>query len=147
MRSLLTLTALICLTIGVAAQAPKPQLPAPANLKTPPATAAKKTFVISSVVLKPGTGKLRPGPTDTVTVNYTGWTTDGKTFDTTSGGDPATFALNEVITGWTEGLQLMVEGEKRRFWIPGNLAYDNSTRPDAPKGMLVFDIELIRIDS
>ena len=145
MRSLPTLTALICLTIGVAAQAPKPQLPAPANLKTPPATAAKKTFVISSVVLKPGTGKVRPGPTDTVTVNYTGWTTDGKTFDTNSGGEPATFALNEVITGWTEGLQLMVEGEKRRFWIPAALAYEGN--PEKPQGMLVFDIELIKIDS
>jgi peptidylprolyl isomerase len=60
-------------------------------------------------------------------------------------GEPAEFALNAVIPGWTEGLQLMVVGEKRRFWIPGNLAYDNSPRPDAPKGMLVFDIELLDV--
>ena len=142
MRSLLTVMALTCLTIGVVAQASKPQIPAPANLKTPPATAAKKTFVISSVVLKPGTGKVKPGPTDSVTVNYTGWTADGKTFDTTTGGEPATFALNEVITGWTEGLQLMVEGEKRRFWIPEQLAYRGRREP---YGTLVFDIELISI--
>ena len=127
--------------ISAAAQTTK-QVPPPANLKTPPATAAKKTFVISSVVLKPGTGKVRPKPTDRVTVNYTGWTTDGKTFDTTSGGEPATFALNEVITGWTEGLQLMVEGETRRFWIPEQLAYRGRREP---YGTLVFDIELISI--
>jgi peptidylprolyl isomerase len=142
MRPLLTAIALLGLTIGAAAQGQKPQIPAPANLKTPPPTAAKKTFVISSVVLKPGTGKVRPGPTDTVTVNYTGWTTDGRTFDTTSGGEPATLALNEVITGWTEGLQLMVEGEKRRFWIPEQLAYRGRREP---YGTLVFDIELISI--
>lgn len=142
MRAALTVIALTCLTIGVATQAPKTQVPAPANLKTPPATAAKKTFVISSVVLKPGTGKVKPGPTDSVTVNYTGWTADGKTFDTTSGSEPATFALNEVITGWTEGLQLMVEGEKRRFWIPEQLAYRGRREP---YGTLVFDIELISI--
>jgi peptidylprolyl isomerase len=58
-------------------------------------------------------------------------------------GHPATFGLNQVIAGWTEGVQLMVEGEKRRFWIPENLAYKG--RPGAPKGMLVFDVELIKI--
>jgi peptidylprolyl isomerase len=56
------------------------------------------------------------------------------------------FPLNEVIKGWTEGVQLMVEGEKTRFWIPGNMAYgDQPTRPGAPAGMLVFDIELLKI--
>jgi FKBP-type peptidyl-prolyl cis-trans isomerase len=81
-----------------------------------------------------------------VTVHYTGWTTDGKIFDSSmTDGKPITFRVTEVIPGWVEGLQLMRVGEKRRFWIPGTLAYDNSPRPDAPKGMLVFDIELIRI--
>ena len=47
--------------------------------------------------------------------------------------------------GWTEGVQLMVVGERRRFWIPGHLAYDNSPRPDSPRGTLVFDIELIEV--
>jgi peptidylprolyl isomerase len=79
-------------------------------------------------------------------VHYTGWTTDGKMFDSSvARGEPATFPLNGVIKGWTEGVQLMVVGEKRRFWIPGNLAYDNSPRPGAPKGMLVFDVELLAI--
>ena len=56
-----------------------------------------------------------------------------------------TFRVTDVIPGWIEGLQLMRAGEKRRFWIPAELAYGNSSRPDAPKGMLVFDIELVRI--
>lgn len=61
-------------------------------------------------------------------------------------GEPLSMRLDEVIAGWTEGLQMMVEGEKRRFWIPADLAYGNSARPGAPQGLLVFDIELIRID-
>jgi peptidylprolyl isomerase len=60
-------------------------------------------------------------------------------------GEPAEFGLNDVIPGWTEGLQLMVVGEKRRFWIPGELAYDKIDRPGAPRGMLVFDIELLKV--
>ena len=58
---------------------------------------------------------------------------------------PAQFTLDQVIRGWTEGVQLMVVGEKRRFWIPGALAYDNIDRPGAPKGPLVFDIELLDV--
>jgi peptidylprolyl isomerase len=61
-----------------------------------------------------------------------------------SRGEPIAFGLNQVIAGWTEGVQLMVEGEKRRFWIPESLAYRG--QPGAPAGMLVFDVELIRID-
>jgi FKBP-type peptidyl-prolyl cis-trans isomerase len=61
-------------------------------------------------------------------------------------GRPFTTPLDQVIKGWTEGVQLMVAGEKRRFWIPGKLAYDGSENPNAPKGMLVFDIELITVD-
>ena len=78
-----------------------------------------------------------------VTVHYTGWTTDGKMFDSSVvRGQPATFALDGVIPGWTEGLQLMFEGEKTRFWIPEKLAYKGKS---APYGMLVFDVELIKI--
>ena len=60
-------------------------------------------------------------------------------------GQPIAFRLDEVIPGWTEGVQMMVEGEKRRFWIPAKLAYESD--PSRPQGMLVFDIELIRIES
>jgi len=96
-------------------------------------------------MLQPGTGTRHPRPSDRVTVHYSGWTTDGQLFDSSvASGQPATFAVNEVITGWTEGLQLMVEGEKRRFWIPESLAYMG--QPGQPKGMLVFDVELIKIN-
>ena len=76
-----------------------------------------------------------------MTVHYTGWKTDGTMFDSSVlRGKPATFPLDRVIAGWTEGVQLMVEGEKRRFWIPEALAYKGQREP---KGMLVFDVELI----
>ena len=58
-------------------------------------------------------------------------------------GTPAEFPLNRVIAGWTEGVQLMTAGEKTRFWIPQELAYKG--RPGAPAGMLVFDVELLKI--
>ena len=94
-------------------------------------------------VLKEGAGGRHPRATGEVTVNYTGWTTDGKMFDSSVvRGQPATFAVDGVIPGWTEGLQLMFEGEKTRFWIPENLAYKGKS---APYGMLVFDVELIKI--
>ena len=76
-------------------------------------------------------------------MHYTGWTTDGKRFDSSVvRGEPATLPMDRVIPGWTEGLQLMVEGEKARFWIPEKLAYQGR---QAPYGMLVFDVELIKI--
>jgi peptidylprolyl isomerase len=59
--------------------------------------------------------------------------------------EPISFGLNQVIAGWTEGVQLMVEGEKRRLWIPEQLAYGGQR--GAPQGMLVFDVELIKIES
>ena len=96
------------------------------------------------MVQKAGTGSERPGPTSRVSVHYTGWQTDGKMFDSShKRGRPSTFPLNGVIAGWTEGLQLMVEGEKTRFWIPEDLAYKG--RPGRPSGTLVFDVELLEI--
>ncbi len=97
------------------------------------------------MVLQPGTGTRHPRPTDRVTVHYTGWTTDGKMFDSSvARGEPTTFGVDRVIAGWSQGLQLMVEGEKRRFWIPESLAYQG--QPGQPAGMLVFDVELLRIN-
>ena len=121
-------------------------IPAPDNVAKAPADAAKTPSGLSSIVLQAGTGKDKPGPTDIVTVNYTGWTTDGKMFDSSLARNaPSSFPVDRVIKGWGEGVQMMVVGEKRRFWIPGNLAYDSSPRPGSPKGMLVFDIELLEI--
>jgi peptidylprolyl isomerase len=116
-------------------------LPAPPDVAAAPANATKTSSGLASRVLKPGTGKEHPARTDMVTVNYTGWTTDGRMFDSSVvRGEPATFPLDRVIAGWTEGVQLMVAGETRRLWIPEALAYQG--RRD-PKGMLVFDVELI----
>ena len=113
----------------------------PADVKAPPADAQKTASGLASKVITPGKGKDHPGPKDTVTVHYTGWKTDGQMFDSSVLRDkPASFPLDRVIAGWTEGLQLMVEGEKRRFWIPEALAYKGVRDP---KGMLVFDVELL----
>ena len=124
------------------------QAPAtPPDVAAPPADAQKTPSGLASKVLTKGTGTAHPTASSSVTVHYSGWTTDGKMFDSSvARNEPATFPLNRVIPGWTEGVQLMVVGEKRRFWIPGALAYDNSPRPGAPKGMLVFDVELLKID-
>ena len=122
------------------------QIPPPSDVAAPPDDAVRTGTNLASKVLKPGTGTRHPRPNSQVTVHYTGWTTDGKMFDSSvARGEPSTFGLDEVIPGWTEGLQMMVEGEKRRFWIPGRLAYDGA--PGKPQGMLVFDVELIRIVS
>jgi peptidylprolyl isomerase len=129
-----------------AAQGDQTMLPAPPDVAASPADAKKTASGLAYKVLQPGKGTKHPTATSSVTVHYTGWTTDGKMFDSSvTRNQTATFPLNRVIAGWTEGVQLMVEGEKARFWIPGSLAYDNSPRPGAPKGMLVFDIELISI--
>lgn len=120
---------------------------APADVKAPPKDAKKTESGLAYRVLEKGSGKVHPKATDRVTVHYTGWTTDGKMFDSSvQRGQPASFSLNGVIKGWTEGVQLMVEGEKTRFWIPGSLAYgDTPSRPGAPAGTLVFDIHLLQI--
>ena len=119
---------------------------APADVKAAPEDAEKTPSGLASKVLEKGKGTTHPSPTDNVSVHYSGWTTDGKLFDSSvSRGTPATFPLNRVIPGWTEGVQLMVEGEKRRFWIPGKLAYGDSPPPGAPAGLLVFDVELLKI--
>ena len=128
--------------------APPPDPNAPSDVKAAPADAEKTASGLASKVLKPGTGKDKPKAADQVTVHYTGWTTDGRKFDSSvDRGEPAKFPLDQVIKGWTEGLQLMVEGEKRRFWIPAAMAYgETPSRPGAPAGMLVFDVELLGFD-
>ena len=121
-------------------------IPAPPDVGAAPADAETTASGLTSKVIEAGTGSAHPGPTSNVTVHYTGWTTDGEMFDSSvARGQPSSFPLNRVIAGWTEGVQLMVVGEKRRFWIPGNLAYGDKPRPGAPRGMLVFDVELLVI--
>lgn len=123
-----------------------PDLPAPPDVAAAPAGAVKTASGLASKVLTKGTGKDHPGPQDKVKVHYTGWTKEGKMFDSSVvRNEPITFGLNEVIKGWTEGVQLMVAGEKRRLWIPGALAYGDKPRMGAPAGDLVFDVELLEI--
>lgn len=117
---------------------------APADVKGPPPDAKRTASGLAYKILKEGVGGRHPKSTSVVTVNYTGWTTDGKMFDSSVvRGQPATFGVDGVIAGWTEGLQLMVEGEQMRLWIPEKLAYKGQS---APYGMLVFDVELIKIE-
>lgn len=126
-------------------QGPKPPA-VPQDVGAPPKDAKKTASGLSYKVLKKGTGVRKPQATSTVQVHYSGWTTDGKMFDSSiTRGEPATFPLNGVIPGWTEGVQLMVEGEQTRFWIPESLAYAGA--PGAPAGMLVFDVELLKIQN
>lgn len=116
---------------------------APADVKAPPADAKRTSSGLAYKVLTPGTGTRHPKKIDEVTVHYTGWTTDGKMFDSSvARGKPSTFPLDHVIPGWTEGVQLMVEGETMRFWIPERLAYQGK---QPPFGTLVFDVQLIHI--
>jgi len=124
-----------------------PPPPVPPDVKAPPPNAKKTADGLAYRLLKAGTGKVSPTPNDVVTVNYTGWTTEGKMFDSSVvRGEPAHFPVTAVIKGWTEGLQLMKVGDQMRFWIPASLAYgDKPTRPGAPAGMLVFDVELLAI--
>lgn len=119
----------------------------PTDVAAAPADAEKTESGLASKVLQAGSGDKKPTAADTVTVHYSGWTTDGKMFDSSvKRGEPTSFPLGGVIAGWTEGLQLMVEGEKRRFWIPEDLAYGPVVAGSGrPGGMLCFDVELLEI--
>lgn len=142
---LMTLAVGLVLSVMPSAQAQESmnELTAPADVKAPPEDAQKTASGLASKVLKEGTGTEKPTGADTVTVHYSGWTTDGKLFDSSvKRGQTISFPLNGVIKGWTEGLQLMVVGEKRRFWIPAALAYGENPGNGRPGGMLVFDVEL-----
>jgi FKBP-type peptidyl-prolyl cis-trans isomerase FklB len=99
-------------------------------------------------ILKKGTG-ASPKSTDTVKCNYKGTTIDGKEFDSSyKRGEPATFALNRVVKGWTEGVQLMKEGGKWQFFIPSELAYGErgAGQHIGPNEVLIFEIELLGIE-
>lgn len=117
---------------------------APDDVAGPPDDAEFTDSGLAYRVLEEGQGGQTPGKADTVRVHYTGWTTDGEKFDSSRDrGRPAEFPLDRVIAGWTEGVSLMQVGEKRRFWIPEELAYKGV--PGRPQGMLVFDVELLDI--
>ncbi len=98
-------------------------------------------------VIEMGDGP-KPAATDEVTVHYRGTTLDGEEFDSSfKRNAPATFALNRVIKGWTEGLQLMPAGSKFKFYIPADLAYGGRGSPPniGPNSTLIFDVELLEV--
>lgn len=137
------LAAVLALVLAACDTGPTP--PTPADVATVPPDAERTKSGLTSRVLRAGTGEVHPRASSTVTVHYSGWTTDGKLFDSSvRRGEPTTFPLNQVIRGWTEGLQLMVVGEQRRLWIPEELAYRGAS--GRPQGMLVFDVELLAIE-
>ena len=99
------------------------------------------------LVVKEG-NDVKPTADDVVTVHYTGKLIDGTVFDSSEQrGEPATFALKQVIPGWTEGLQLMGEGAAYRFFIPSDLAYGaHGTGPILPHSTLIFDVQLLKVN-
>ncbi len=146
LRAIIPHAAGLALAISATARAETVMPETPSDVAAPPADASKTTSGLASKVLQAGKGDQKPAATDTVTVHYSGWTTDGNLFDSSvKRGQPTSFPLNGVIKGWTEGLQLMVEGEKRRFWIPAALAYGENPGGGRPGGLLVFDVELLGI--
>jgi peptidylprolyl isomerase len=121
-------------------------LPAPNDVAAPPADATFAPNKLATKVLKKGTGSEHPTEASTVSVHYSGWTTDGKMFDSSvQRGQPTEFALHGVIEGWRQGLMLMVVGEKRRLWVPESLAFKGQA--GKPQGTLVFDIELLSVST
>jgi peptidylprolyl isomerase len=132
------------LQIGKAAHEPPPS---PADVAKPPAGVKRTEKGVFYRVLKAGASKDGKHPTsaDSVKVHYTGWTTDGRMFDSSElRGEPATFALTGVVAGWTDGIPVMTVGDRVRFWIPEDLAYKGAA--GKPAGMLVFDVELLEIN-
>lgn len=121
-------------------------LAAPADVAAPPADATTTASGLAYKSLQRGSGAAHPGPTSKVEVHYTGWTTDGRMFDSSvQRGKTISFPLNGVIKGWTEGVQLMTVGDKFRFWIPAGMAYGENPGGGRPGGLLVFDVELFNI--
>lgn len=124
---------------------PPATVQAPPDVAMPPADGEKSRTGLVWKVLKKGTGAIHPTPGSKVVVHYSGWTTDGKLFDSSVvRGQALRIPLGNVIPGWREGVMQMVVGEKRRLWIPEKLAY--AGRAGAPPGMLVFDVELLKIE-
>jgi peptidylprolyl isomerase len=123
-------------------------LPAPQDVAEIPKAAVVTSQGIGIMLLRAGDQTNFPELDSTIVVHYSGWTSDGRMFDSTRLREaPASFLLNRLITGWQLAIPKLSKGEIARIWIPGALAYDNrEDRPFSPKGMLVFDVELIDME-
>ncbi len=121
-------------------------IPAPATVAAAPPDAEVSASGLRSKVLRAGTG-ARPTDKDACVVHYTGWTPDGKMFDSSVvRKSTAKFYPSSVIKGFAEGMLSMRVGEQRRLWIPGALGYGDAPKPGVPTGLLVFDVELVAIE-
>ncbi len=113
----------------------------PEDLLNPHPDASRTSFGVHTLKLEEGTGKVKPGPTSAVIVSYTAWGPNGEIFDSSiTRQRPTLFILSHVMAPFSDAVQQMVEGERRRFWIPEAVAAGQW--PKAPKGMLVFDVVL-----
>ena len=146
------LIAALVTMVAVSAQAADPSLSAAANQKYL-ADFAKQPGVIKTAsgleykIIQNGFG-ARPGPYNKVQVSYKGALINGKVFDSTEPGLPATFTVNELIPGWTEALELMREGDHWQLVIPANLAYGTRGAGGGsipPDQVLVFDLTLLKV--
>jgi FKBP-type peptidyl-prolyl cis-trans isomerase len=122
---------------------PEPPTP-PKELTAAPRDARRTKTGLAYRVLRRGTGTEHPTASDHVEVNYSAWTADGVLVESSAAmGQPVEIPVDRVIPGWSEGLQLMAAGDKALFWIPEKLAY--AGREGSPKGMLVYEVELLTI--
>ena len=151
--SLIVMTAFIGITLWSLANATTPEETKAQGLAFLAENAKKPNIVATASglqyeVIKKGEGKASPSATDVVTVHYKGATINGNEFDSSYGrGEPTSFPLNQVIKGWTEGVQLMKEGDQYRFFIPPDLAYGSrGVGPIGPNETLIFEVELIKIN-
>ena len=137
-------TAVALLVASVASAQRLPDIPAPADVATPPAEALRSPSGLVSRIVTPGTGTETPLETDFVTVHYNGWTSEGQLFDSSYARSmPSMFAVNRVMAGWRECVLMMTLGETRRCWVPQALAFNG--QPGRPTGTVVFDIELLDV--
>jgi len=129
-----------CIPPGL--RTPMTQAP-PDDLLSPPPDAQTSPSGLVRRLLAPGCGTQRPGSFSVVRVHYTGWTTDGRMFDSSlERPEPTQLSLGAVIPGWREALRQMRVGERQRLWIPEELAYKGQS---GPQGQLVFDVELVEL--
>jgi len=135
----------LCLELALLAIQPGHPIPAaPADVAAPPADALTTAAGVRYKVLRPGTGTVHPVDTDIVEVAYTGWSTSGRPFDSTAiRGEPIKLLVARALPGWTDGIKTMVAGQKSRLWVPEALAFKGEA--GRPGGMVVFDLELLRI--
>lgn len=124
-------------------QRPAPPRP-PGQLASPPADTTRTASGLAYRFVARSGRERHPGPHDRVTVHYSAWTSDGELFDSSVvAGKPRTVPLERLIAGWSEGLQLMAEGDNAQLWIPERLAYGG--RDGSPRGDLVYEVELLQV--